>query len=236
MEALLLIAFWISLLTIIAFIIITVVHFIKKDKAKGIRQLKWAGISFAVTIASFIGLGFIEGARQENQVAEETITTTKQQVNAESKTNKPAAEKKVAEKETKTTDGMYYLTEEAAIEGVAYKVDSVKTSKEVAGYTSQSGTYLIVTLTVRNDSDKAIMLNNGDFIVLIDGAEYEDDPTTSAYHDGGFLLDSLNPKMSKTASVVYEVPSNVSEMPIMLQIKPNRFKKDKLIIQLEDRS
>lgn len=234
METLLLITFWISLLAIVVFIITMVVQFVKKDKVKGKRQLKWTGISIAIMVFSFIGLGFIEGARQTEKVEEKI--TTEQQVNAETKTKEAeVAKEDHTDMKPKTEKGMSFLKEEVALHDVTYIVNDVKTSNTVAGYTSQSGTYLIVTLTVRNDSDEAISLNNGDFTVFIDGAEYEDDPTTSAYHDGGFLLESLNPKMSKTASVVYEVPSNASETLKTLQIKPNQFKKNKLVVQLEER-
>lgn len=235
MEILLLITFWFSLIAMAVFGLTAVIQYIRKNQLQGKRKLKWMGISCAVTIVSFIGLGFIEGARQTKQIAEETITTTNQEALDEPKNNNYVTEKQDTENETNTTEEMHYLREEAVLRDVVYAVNDMKTSDTVSGYTSQSGTYLIVTLTVRNDSNEAISLNNGDFTVLIDGAEYEDDPTTSAYHDGGFLLSTLNPKMSKTASVVYEVPSNASEMPIILQIQPNVFKKDKLLIRLEER-
>jgi len=235
MSNLFTIIFYLSLFAVAVFIVIAIVRFVKKDNSTGKKQLMFSGISFALAIVSFIGFNVTSNSNETKKEDAIEVTTTEEPILAEVKTDKPAAEKEVVDEEVKKDDGKTYLNEEATLNDVTYTVDSVETSNTVAGYTSQSGTYLIVTLTVRNDSNESVSLSNGDFKVLIDGAEYEDDPTTTAYHDGGFLLEDLNPKMSKTASVVYEVPSNASETPKTLQIQPNMFKDDKLVIQLEKR-
>lgn len=115
----------------------------------------------------------------------------------------------------------------AIISDVAYKVESVQYAKTVADYTSQSGQYAVVEITVTNDSNAAVTINDSDFKYMISDKEYEKDATVTAYYDNGFFLENINPGMSKTASVVYEVPAKLSGQQ-MLKVLPNQFKKDEV--------
>lgn len=104
-----------------------------------------------------------------------------------------------------------FMNEEVVVDDVSYMVTGLAAGQEVAGYVSESGAYLAVTIQVKNNSKKAVDLSNNDFKIYSDEALYEHDPTTTRYHDKGFLFEKLNPGMSVTASVVYEVPLFVLE-------------------------
>lgn len=137
-----------------------------------------------------------------------------------------------AEKEKKNSDVVKGKTN-VTVNDVNYKVVSTEFKKTVAGYTSEDNQYMIVKIKIKNNSKETFTANNSQFNVLIDGAEYENDATTTAYHDNGFFLEKINPGISKTASIVYEVPKNVKKKEMQLQIKPNSFKKETGLIELK---
>lgn len=147
----------------------------------------------------------------------------------ETKTNEVVVKKEVMDEKKEETK---LHKSKATIDGVNYEVLSIDFSNSVAGYTSNEQ-YLIVKIQITNNSDSTITTNNSRFTLLIDNAEYEDDATTTAYLDGGFLLEKINPSISKIASIVYEVPSDVTKKEIHLQVKPNSFKKDVALIDIQ---
>lgn len=118
------------------------------------------------------------------------------------------------------------------IEDVNFKITSTEFNKTVAGYSSDEQ-YLIVELQVKNNSKESYTVNNSDFVLIIDGAEFEIDSTTTAYYDGGFFLEKINPSISKTASVVFEIPKDLKGKQILLQVQPNKFKNNKGLINIK---
>lgn len=125
------------------------------------------------------------------------------------------------------------MKQNVTIENVTYKVESVDYANTVAGYTAEGGQYAVVKIKVYNGSNEATMINDSDFQYVVDGNLYKADATTTAYYDNGFFLENINPGMSKTASVVYEVPKDLSGKQELLQIEPNMFKKDKAYVLIK---
>lgn len=146
-----------------------------------------------------------------------------------------AAEDTSAESEEKEEDSeiVVKMKQNVTIENVTYKVESVDYANTVAGYTAEGGQYAVVKIKVYNGSNEATMINDGDFQYVVDGNLYKADATTTAYYDNGFFLENINPGMSKTASVVYEVPKDLSGKQELLQIEPNMFKKDKAYVLIK---
>lgn len=131
-------------------------------------------------------------------------------------------EEVVTEPETEPEQTEYVVDMDKAInfDNVLYSVVSYDFAKTVAGYTSQSGQYMIVKINVKNTSDETESVSNGVFDLIINGNEYESDATTTAYYDGGFTFEKITPDMEKTASVVYEVPMDIKG-DVMLQVRPS---------------
>ena len=181
---------------------------------------KILGIASLLVLAfgflSFLLVGNIaDDPQEEVEVAAPTVE------------NEGTMETAEAEENDEIEEQVVEMKSNAIISDVAYKVDSVQYAKTVADYTSQSGQYAVVEITVTNDSNKAVTINDSDFKYMISDNEYEKDATVTAYYDNGFFLENINPGMSKTASVVYEVPEELSGQK-MLKVLPNQFKKDEV--------
>ncbi len=202
-----------------------------RNKEEQKTHVREAIMYAACSLLIFVGGIFISAVSAPNEKADEPEKEI-EQVNAKETTPQEDKEEVVqTAAQEETLPPIYYLNEEVKVADAIYVIESVQNSNKIAGYKSQSGTYLAAKITVRNDGKEAIRLSNGDFKVIANEAYYEHDATTSAYIDGGdFIFEKLNPGMTKTASVVYEVPTNIFETNIAIQIMPNQFIKDEFAI------
>lgn len=109
MDDLFLIISIMSFVAIFIFVILSIVKFAKKDSMKGKKQIKFAGISVAVMIASFIGfVSTTDSTETSKDKANEAIETSakakpKEETPEEKSTReaKEAEEKAVAEQKAK---------------------------------------------------------------------------------------------------------------------------------------
>jgi len=177
-------------------------------------------VSLCVLAFVFLGYLFVGNNAADPQGEETEVATPAEE-------NEGTTETVEAEENNEPDEQVVEMKSDAIISDVAYKVESIQYAKTVADYTSQSGQYAVVEITVTNDSNKAVTINDSDFKYMISDNEYEKDATVTAYYDNGFFLENINPGMSKTASVVYEVPAKLSGQQ-MLKVLPNQFKKDEV--------
>lgn len=126
MDNLFMVLFLISFVAVCVFIILSLIQFVKKDKVKGMKQIKFAGASIVVFIISFIGFGVttdstttsnddkaekvevtaeVEKPEESNETEEERIAReqkeAEEKVLAEKKAKEEAAAKAKAEEEAK---------------------------------------------------------------------------------------------------------------------------------------
>ena len=107
MDNLFMILMLLSIVAIPIFIIMSIVAFVKKDDVKGKKQIKFAGISLAVMIVSFVGVGMTadsSGSSTEGDKEKvETATKPKEETPEEKATReaKEAEEKVIAEQKAK---------------------------------------------------------------------------------------------------------------------------------------
>lgn len=91
----------ISSIAIPIFVIMSVISFVKKDRLKGKKMIKFGGISFAIMIVSFITFGVISDSETETKTTEkvETAAPVVEETSEEKATReaKEAEEKVVAE-------------------------------------------------------------------------------------------------------------------------------------------
>lgn len=97
MDDLFMILLFVSAVAIPVFIILSVVSYIKKDGLKGKKQIIFAGISLAVMIVSFLGVGMtVDTPESSNETDEEKVETTtkieEEKPKEESEVEKVAAE------------------------------------------------------------------------------------------------------------------------------------------------
>lgn len=95
---------------------------------------------------------------------------------------------------------------------------STKTLKSPLG--NKSGDFLVVTLTIKNESKEAVMINMSFFkLIGPDGAEYETDEDSLMYVDAqkNFFLKNINPNLSKQGTVIFSVPAGLSGVKLQVQ-------------------
>jgi Domain of unknown function (DUF4352) len=119
---------------------------------------------------------------------------------------------KVAEKKEETKE--YKIGEEVAVGNLAYVVNGVEETNKLSsilGEKTTEGKFVVVDLTVKNNDKEARIIDGEMFrIIGSDGTEYSSnlDADTYVNDDIGFFLQEVNPKMSKTGKVVFEVPAD----------------------------
>ena len=133
--------------------------------------------------------------------------------------NAPETESKVESSEIETVEETepeekaFTIGEVVNVGKVAYTVNSVETASNVGGEYGQNskGTYLVVNVTVTNNGDEALTVDNSLFKLVNDGKEYDSDTTAGLYanEDVSFFLESVNPELSLTGNLVFDVSDTV---------------------------
>ncbi|MGE7639621.1 DUF4352 domain-containing protein [Peribacillus frigoritolerans] len=146
---------------------------------------------------------------------EETSTTeTKSDTKATETTAKPKEEKKAeAPKQHKVGDTVKVGKLEYTVKGV----EETQKISNVLGDKTTSGKFVIVEMAIKNLDKKERMADSNMFKVKSDGAEYGADAELDMYvNEGGigFFLESINPNISKTGKVVFELPAEAKEYNI----------------------
>lgn len=224
MNTLFALIFYLGLVGIVIFAVLWIVTKVlkRKERARLFRNTLLA--TTGVTLICFIGYGLTN-----EQVADPVEDAKEDEVKAaapENEAPKEAVEKVVEEPDTET----YKVGDEAIINDISYTVTNVEAKDTVAGYTSESGTFLIVNISVKNNSKEAIRVNNSHFTLMLGDVEYDNHSNTTAYHEGGFFLVEVNPGLSTSNSVVFEVPKDYKDAA--LHIKPNQFEDGEVLVNL----
>lgn len=104
--------------------------------------------------------------------------------------------------------------------GVEFKVNGVSTSKNVGGQlgVNSKGTFLIVDVTVTNKGSKAITVDSTFFKLVAGSKEYEADSAAGVYANESrdFFLQQVNPDVTTTGKVVFDVTDDVIKNPDLL--------------------
>lgn len=169
-----------------------------------------------IVLVVFIVLGVISSLGDSEEKGE----TNKSENNSASNDNNEGANSK-----EKETSKQYRVGEVVKVGDVDYIVNSVTTSKTVGGqYLSETarGTYLIINLTVTNNGNDSLTVSSSLFKLLNGEKEYESDSGAGIYanEDAGFFFEDLNPDLSLTGNVVFDVTDEVIASPdLQLQVQ-----------------
>lgn len=87
------------------------------------------------------------------------------------------------------------------------------------GADETQGKIVLVQVTVQNDDNEARTIDDSMFQITAGGKTYEADTTLSRYaNDGSSLFfDKINPGLSLTANIAYEVPENLSGYDVLVE-------------------
>ena len=209
-------------------------------------------IIFVPGFARGFGQGFSQGLSDDKSSQTSTKTNSSDQVTKsnepeKTKTSEALKEDTVSEasKEDKGTKGKAATTkhkmgETVKVGDVEYVVNSKSTTQKVGdellGKTAK-GTYLIVNVTVKNASKKAMRVTSDYFKLLNGDTEYSDDDTAGLYSnkDGDFFLSEVNPGNSITGNIVFDVNDDVvNSYDLQLQVQTGFWGTEKGTISLNE--
>ncbi|MCR4314254.1 MAG: DUF4352 domain-containing protein [Candidatus Uhrbacteria bacterium] len=134
----------------------------------------------------------------------------------------------------------YGLEQEAPAGDLIFTANSI-TKKATIGSsysakTSQSGTYLLVNVTVENSGNETITIDSSLFSLTdSEGREFShsNEGQTALIMSGSnnFFLKQVQPGLSSTGDVVFEIPTDATGL--QLTVKPSIFSGKKATISLE---
>jgi hypothetical protein len=125
--------------------------------------------------------------------------------------------------ETKTKEEVAVVAgmgEVVPVGDVEFTVNSTSTGTNVGGEygVDSQGTFLLVDVTVTNKGAEAITVDSSFFKLNAGGKTYESDSSAGIYanEDTGFFLEQVNPDLSITGTVVFDVTDEVIANPDLL--------------------
>lgn len=106
----------------------------------------------------------------------------------------------------------YYIGEYADIgNGVKFFVNSVYDTNRI-GYEETTNNYIVVTYTIKNESDKTWSQSASDIKLVLDNTEFDySDVATFYLENSAFASKEINPGLSKTFSIAFETSYKSSE-------------------------
>lgn len=143
-------------------------------------------------------------------------------------------------KSTAQTDTKYGLKQPVSVGDLVYTANSVKKQTTVGSgafaKTSQSGTYVVTNLTVKNNGNETVTIDSSLF-ELTDAAGRTFKPSsegqTAMMFNGkdNFFLKQVQPGLSATGDVVFEIPVDATGLKI--NVSAGLFSSKKATISLE---
>ncbi|WP_290033689.1 DUF4352 domain-containing protein [Ligilactobacillus cholophilus] len=138
-------------------------------------------------------------------------------------------QKESASKKDEVYSKVFNVGEEANVNGVKVKVNNIRYSNGDDVETPDQGKkYMILNVTITNDSDKTIDYNELDFKFNVNGNSKDPDTVTlDGVNDLG--SGSLDKNASLTKDLVGQVPVDENGQKIQLTYQPNSLDDNKLV-------
>jgi len=111
--------------------------------------------------------------------------------------------------------------------------DAAMTTELKSPFGSKTGNWMVVTVTVKNESKEAVTIDSSFFKLLeSDGTVYETDSDGLMYlePEDNFFLEKINPKLEKQGKVLFAIPEGVTGL--QLQVQTGLFGTEKGVISL----
>lgn len=197
----------------------------KKEKVKKPLYKKWWVWLLAAVVAASIASG------GEEETATETTAQPKEETKTEETKKKEEAPKTAA------------IGETATVAEVGFTVNGIEELTEIkqefGDPVTTDGKFIIAEVSIKNGKKEALTIDSSFFkIKTADGVEYE--PATdgevimamSMNGEDDFFLQQVNPGMSKTGKVVFEVPAEVDLTKTVLHCQTGFFGTESIEIKL----
>lgn len=170
-----------------------------------------------VWVLAVILLFAIVGGGEDETTPNETAGTDKEDT---VETTAPAKEEEPEIVEEKVAG----VGEAINVGGVEFTVNGSSTATNVGGEYGQNsqGTFLVLDVTVKNVGNEAITTDSSFFTLKSGEKTFDADGTAGIYAntDSNFFLEQVNPDLSATGYVVFDVSDEVLANPeLMLQVQ-----------------
>lgn len=126
---------------------------------------------------------------------------------------------------TKQEEKIYKVGEEVQVGNLVYKVEKVEKAQQVGNEflnKKANGTFLVVTITVTNKDKESRMIDTSMFKLVQGNTKYDaDSEATSLYanENNRFFLQNINPNISATGKIVFDIPANATGLKLLVQDK-----------------
>ena len=207
---------------------------VKGKLKKPIYKRVWFWVLAVVVLGSF-ATGGDDEAETTTAADTQTQTTTETETTAaSSESAAPVAE------EPAPVEPSFTIGQVVNVGDVEYTVNSLSTATTLGSeYFNQTanGVFLIVEVRVKNNGQKAMMIDTNLFSLVDGEIVYDSDGTASMYanpDESGFFLENLNPGLEKTGKVVFDVPqSTIDSSTKQLKVTTGFFGTESALINLQ---
>lgn len=185
----------------------------KKIKVKKPFYKKWWVWVLAIIVIANIA----SGGEEETSTTDTASDTKATKTTAKPEEKKAEAKKEEPKKEAPKQHQVGDVVKVGKLEYTVKGVEETQKISNVLGDKTTSGKFVIVEMAIKNLDKKERMADSNMFKIKADGAEYGADAELDMYvNDGGigFFLETMNPNISKTGKVVFELPAEAKEYNI----------------------
>ena len=150
-------------------------------------------------------------------------------INGDNQNTQPGANPENSSQEENNQDESIKLGEKGTINKLNLVVNSVEVVETVSAangtitYKPESGKYVVVNVTISNNTKKSesLMLN---YFNLVDNSDAEYVPTIIAIADEKFItVDTINPGLEITGNLLFEIPNDINQEDCYLKYSDYSF-------------
>ena len=105
----------------------------------------------------------------------------------------------------------YGLNEPVIVDNFEYTFTSMERKDQISGAlgflnSEANGEFIILSVTIKNIGNEGDYINDEIYLVDEQGREFSQDSEVSYYLDDSFGYDELNPSLSQSGSMAFDVP------------------------------
>ena len=201
-----------------------------KDKTVGRRPKRKKGgcLKWLILIGGAIfTLGFC-GAMALDPVEEPEDETTEQ------------TDEEVAETATSNEETTYSIGEAVDVGGLSVTVNGksnqATVGNEFLNETAGSGNYLLLDITITNNGNEAVTVDDSNFKLIKGETTFKSDGTATIYvndESASFFLNQLNPESTLSGIVAFDISEeSASDPSLQLEVSGGFFSGDKELINI----
>ncbi len=137
-----------------------------------------------------------------------------------------------------SSENTYVIGDVVEVGDVEYTVNSISTEKVIGSEylnAEAKGTFLVVNLTVKNNGNEELLVDSSFFNLINGDKEFTSDSSASIYanEDTNFFLDFVNPDLSVTGNVVFDVSDEtIASEELQLEVQTGFFGTETAVIYL----